>query len=125
LEKQQEAQRQWLRQFAIAFGTDEGDEATTFNGTITQTLMMFNGDLMERATEGQPGSFLQQIADDVGRRPAVKLQQLCLAALARPATTREIKAFHELIVYHQQDQLGALQDIWWALLNSSEFILNH
>ena len=28
----------------IAFGTDEGDETTTFNGTIPQALMMMNGD---------------------------------------------------------------------------------
>ena len=28
----------------ITFGTDDGGETTTFNGTIPQTLMMFNGD---------------------------------------------------------------------------------
>ena len=30
--------QQWLAQFVIAFGTDENDEATTFNGTIPQAL---------------------------------------------------------------------------------------
>ena len=56
-DQQQDAQREWLRQFTIAFGTDEGDETTTFDGTITQTLMMFNGDLMERATTCRSGEF--------------------------------------------------------------------
>ncbi|MCI0358978.1 MAG: DUF1549 and DUF1553 domain-containing protein, partial [Planctomycetaceae bacterium] len=35
----EEVERQkadWLRQFTLAFGTDEGDESTTFNGTIPQ-----------------------------------------------------------------------------------------
>ena len=31
-------------------GTDEGDESTTFNGTIPQVLMMFNGDMVRKAT---------------------------------------------------------------------------
>lgn len=46
---------EWLSQFTIAFGTDEGDEATTFNGSIPQVLMMFNGDLVKTATETGKG----------------------------------------------------------------------
>ena len=37
----------WLRQFLFAFGNDEGDEATSFQGTIPQALMMMNGELMQ------------------------------------------------------------------------------
>ena len=125
IEQQQTAQREWLRQFTIAFGTDEGDEATTFDGTITQTLMMFNGDLMQRATQAEAGSFLHEVASEARRRPADKVQEMFLAGLAREATPREMKAFQQLLAYHQQDQLKALQDIWWALLNSNEFILIH
>ena len=125
LGKRQDAQRDWLRQFTITFNTDEGDEVTTFDGTITQTLMMFNGDLMRRATEGQRGSFLFEIAHDSGIRPVRKVRRLCLAAVARPATAHEQKAFQTLYQYHGQDQFKALQDLWWALLNSNEFILNH
>ena len=123
--KQQDAQREWLKQFTIAFGTDEGDETTTFDGTITQTLMMFNGDLMKRATGAQPGSFLYQLAYGNQRRSAAKVNQLFLAAVARPATSREQKAFQSLVAANQQDELRALQDLWWAVLNSNEFILNH
>ncbi len=32
LEQQHTRTDRWLRQFVVAFGTDEGDEATTFNG---------------------------------------------------------------------------------------------
>jgi hypothetical protein len=28
----------WLQQFTVTFGNDEGDEATTFDGTIPQVL---------------------------------------------------------------------------------------
>ena len=123
--KQQDAQERWLEQFTITFGTDEGDEATTFDGTITQTLMMFNGDLVKRATEGKPGSFLHQVANDPRQRAAAKVNQLFLAAVARPARPAEQRAFQTLYRYHEQDQLAALQDLWWAVLNSNEFILIH
>ncbi len=54
----------WLKQFTIAFGTDEGDDTTTFNGTIPQTLMMFNGDLIRQATTPKEGGFLYQLANN-------------------------------------------------------------
>lgn len=125
LASQAEAQRKWLQQFTIAFGTDEGEETTTFDGTITQTLMMFNGELIQRATDGSPGSFLHGIAKDPQRRTIQKLQELFLASVGRPATKDEFRAYQQLALYHGQDELKALQDIWWALLNSNEFILNH
>ena len=54
----------WLRQFNTAFGTDEDDEATTFNGSIPQALTLMNGDLVRRATGNQPGSMLARVAGD-------------------------------------------------------------
>ena len=50
-DEQEKTKQDWLNQFTIAFGTDENDEATTFNGTIPQTLMMMNGDLIKKAIE--------------------------------------------------------------------------
>ena len=50
-EQQERKRREWLRQFVVTFGTDEGDEATTFDGSIPQALMLFNGELTQRATE--------------------------------------------------------------------------
>ena len=47
-EAQERMKTQWLSQFVSQFGTDEGDETTSFNGTIPQVLMMFNGGLVMR-----------------------------------------------------------------------------
>ena len=54
-EEQEKTKADWLQQFTIAFGTDEGDEATTFNGTIPQALMMMNGELVQKATSTEQG----------------------------------------------------------------------
>lgn len=123
-EAQEKAKSEWLQQFVIAFGTDEGDEATTFVGTIPQALMMFNGDLVKKATACEPGSFLHNIA--TGKlKPKAQATHLYEAALARAPTSVELEAANALAAFHKGDAPAALQDIWWALLNSNEFILNH
>ena len=115
---------EWLGQFIIAFGTDEGDDATTFNGSITQVLMMFNGDLVKVATSTGKGGFLDRVATAGGKNSA-KIDALYLAALARKPSAKEVAAANKLIVDRKGDAIGALQDIWWAVLNSNEFIVNH
>ena len=115
---------EWLGQFIIAFGTDEGDDATTFNGSITQVLMMFNGDLVKVATSTGKGGFLDRVATAGGKNSA-KIDALYLAALAREPSAKEVAAANKLIVGRKGDAIGALQDIWWAVLNSNEFIVNH
>ncbi|RMF38261.1 MAG: DUF1549 domain-containing protein [Planctomycetota bacterium] len=120
---QQQAERdRWLRQFVVAFGTDEGDEATTFNGSIPQALMMFNGDLVRRAISIEPGSYLYGIAM-ANAKLGDKVNHLFLAGLARRATTDEQKIAGQLLRVRGGKQAEALQDLWWAILNSNEFIL--
>ena len=117
----------WMRQFATAFGTDEGDEMSTFNGTIPQALMMFNGELTERAISLSSGNYLTEVVHSSDPL-AAKLDQLFLSALARRPTGRERRMAAQLMANHQRagnPASAGLQDLWWALLNSNEFILNH
>ncbi len=123
-EQQEKTKGEWLEQFTIAFGTDEGDETTTFNGTIPQTLMMMNGDLIQNATKDEPGSFLHRVATS-NMKAAAKIDVLYLSALARKPTANEVHLANALLTARGGDGVAALQDIWWALLNSNEFILNH
>ncbi len=115
----------WLRQFATAFGTDENDEATTFNGSIPQALTLMNGDLVRRATGNQPGSMLYRVARDPKMDNAARIRHLYLAAFSRLPTRQELNISNELLVARGGNVGQALQDIWWALLNTNEFILNH
>ena len=124
-DEQQKTRDKWLEQFTIAFGTDEGDETTTFDGTITQTLMMFNGELIKQAISGKPGSFLHETMHDSRSRYSGKIQRLFFASLARRATQSELKMTQQLLASYSGDENKALEDIWWALLNSNQFILNH
>ncbi len=124
LEQQQVERDKWLRQFVVAFGTDEGDEATTFNGTIPQALMMFNGELVKRTTQLDAGSFLKNLTDGPGK-PADKVQLLFAAGLARKARPEEITVAAALLKARNNNMGEMLQDMWWAVLNSNEFIIVH
>lgn len=124
LEQQQVERDRWLGQFVVAFGTDEGDEATTFNGTIPQALMMFNGDLIKRTTQLDSGSFLKSLAD-ARTKPAEKVQVLFAGGLARKARAEEVAIAAQLLAVRKGNVGEMLQDMWWAILNSNEFIIVH
>lgn len=122
----QEAQRRrWMQQFVVTFDNDENDEATTFNGTIPQALMMMNSDLMQQAVSAERGSFLFETLSGPGS-DAQKIQQLYLAALSRQPSRSELSTAQRLLnAYPRNARLAAYQDLFWALLNSNEFILIH
>lgn len=120
-----EMKDRWLKQFNTAFGTDDNQESNTFNGTIPQALTLMNGELMKRATGNDEGSMLAHVAGDVKLTNAEKIRYLYLAAFSRPPTKPELSIANELLVARSGNVGAALQDIWWALLNSNEFILIH
>ena len=122
--KRQETRQKWLNQFSKAFGTDEGGEITTFDGTIPQTLMMFNGGLIKNATNGGKGTFLYSVIES-DEKFLRKATQLYWAAFSRVPTKPERKVVEQLHAAAKWNEKEALQDLWWALLNSNEFILNH
>jgi hypothetical protein len=124
-EQQEETKQRWLRQFTTAFGTDENDEATSFNGSIPQALTLMNGDLVRRATGNQPGSMLARVAGEPRMDNGEKIRYLYMAALSRMPTRQELMISNELLLARNGNVGAALQDIWWALLNTNEFILNH
>ncbi|MGD9636470.1 MAG: DUF1553 domain-containing protein, partial [Pirellulales bacterium] len=124
-ERRDEVRERWLRQFSKAFGTDDGGESTSFNGTIPQALALMNGPLVKRATGNQGGSMLAWVAEHPKMNSAEKIRYLYLAALSRRPTKPEIALSNDLLAARNGNVGAALQDIWWALLNSNEFILIH
>jgi hypothetical protein len=119
----------WLRQFVVSFETEENDETSTLNGSITQSLLMMNGDLVQGATEVQAGTWLHKLLVSKTTETE-RIQALFASALSRPATAKELSMVKKLLksgtVHGKNASIEhAYQDIYWALLNSNEFILNH
>lgn len=127
-----ERRQQWLQQFVVAYDTEENDEETTFNGSLPQALMMMNGDLVQEALSAEGDTYLKRVITSRGSETE-KIRKLFLAALSRYPTPEELVTFRKLLRERtparggnrKQAQAEALQDLFWAFLNSSEFILVH
>jgi hypothetical protein len=52
-----------------------------------------------------------------------KVEHLYLAALDRQPVAREVTAASELLAASGDHQVAALEDVWWALVNSNECVL--
>ena len=122
-EDQERKKNMWLSQFNQAFGTDEGEESTSFNGTIPQVLMLFNGDMIKQATDTKKGSMIGRLATS-GMNYAKCVDHLFLAGLSRKPSGKE-RDLAKAILNARGDQKEALKDVWWVVLNTNEFIFNH
>ena len=127
-EDQSKRRDQWLGQFVIAFANDEGEESLNFQGTIPQALMMMNGELMEKAVGGRSGSFLADLlergqAQAKGSIEGYVVNNIYLAALSRRPTSRELGIARGFLT-NNPDIICVMEDMFWALLNSNEFVLN-
>ncbi|MEM7456142.1 MAG: DUF1553 domain-containing protein, partial [Planctomycetota bacterium] len=124
-EEQEQLKSRWLQQFSQAFGTDEGDETTSFNGTIPQVLMMFNGDLMRTAISTDRGSLIDRLVRDDSMSDKERLEYLFLAGLSREPSREESEIFKQIYHAREGNLSESLRDMWWIILNTNEFIFNH
>lgn len=121
-------QRQaWLNDFLRIFGGNDEDEPTLFNGSIPQALLMMNGELVNAALAGEGDNVFKRVLNDSSLRgDEDRVNQLYVAALGRRPTRKESSAFVGALKSAAGEQkLWIYQDIYWALLNSNEFIFNH
>jgi hypothetical protein len=116
----------WTKNLIVNFGDDEGNEVT-FNGTVVQALLMMNGQEINQAISSKErGSVALAVRRHGGGYRC--LEDLYLAALNRPPSNAEsarIMTIFKSAPVRYHDALGQWQDLFWALLNSNEFILNH
>src|SRR5439155_22324691 len=95
--EQENLRADWMKQFIVAFGNDEGEETTTFNGTIPQALMLMNGELMKKAIEAKEGSHIYKLAAG-NVKPPKKVVYLFEAAIARRPTQNELIVTNQLLM---------------------------
>jgi hypothetical protein len=118
------ARRSMLQEFSKDMGTDEGNEENTFDGGIPQTLFLMNGALTRQAISADRGTMLHMVANSKISIDQ-KIEHLFMASVARKPTARESQSIKAIVERNPDNETQALQDIWWALLNSNEFILDH
>jgi len=115
---------EWLNRLINNFGDDEGNEVN-FNGTIVQALLMMNGKNINDAITLPKGTIGMMMENK--KTPAVIINELYLAALNRPPRPAELKRIQGMMALRgvKDTAKSQYEDLFWALLNSNEFLLNH
>lgn len=125
-EARKTARAAWLDKLVSNFGDDEGNEVT-FNGTVVQALLMMNGsDINASIARKDKGTVAMVIAKN-RKIPAGIFNDLFLATLNRLPKASELARIRQQMTMRTPDKDAAApyEDLFWALLNSNEFILNH
>jgi len=106
--------------FVAFFMGTENAKATDYEAGIPQALRLMNNQKLSSSS-----SLVSQLVQSKAK-PAEAINKLYLTAVARKATEAEVEKLTGYIVQGESsDPKAPLSDILWALLNSSEFALNH
>ncbi len=113
-------------EFVRRYGDLGEDEFTDRGGTIPQRLLLMNGELVkERTTE----NFITNAATRivlVTPNAESAIDAAYLAVLTRRATPAEKELFvRRLADARGEDRRRSLEDLYWVLVNSTEFSWNH
>jgi hypothetical protein len=105
-------------QFIAFFAADESAPATEYTAGIPQALRLMNAPQMNNAAA-------VAAAHARGATSAEAIGHLYVATLSRRPTAAEAERLTAYVEKHKGDVRQAYGDILWAVLNSSEFALNH
>jgi hypothetical protein len=150
-EKAGALQTRMRQRFRFVFDVDEDGESEDFEGTIPQALLLMNGPLVGYGSSAIKGTALAGVLAMPGG-DAAKIEALYLRTLSRRPTAEEsarwIRFLDEAAAAPEEPapagakgplaKLGkkkssvahtprdrAYEDLFWALLDSSEFALQH
>jgi hypothetical protein len=103
------------QQFVAFFEVDETTDRLEYAAGIPQVLRLMNSPQYNRGAT---------VLRSIGRNedPAKAIEKLFLTTLARRPNDGELGRMVEFVKTHAAT---GYQDVLWALLNSSEFVLNH
>ncbi|MCS7017387.1 MAG: DUF1553 domain-containing protein, partial [Gemmatales bacterium] len=102
--------------FIIAFSGDEGADPLDYQAGIPHALRLMNSPMTNA-----DGIVLQD-ALRRGKSPEETLDWLFLGVLSRRPSTQERERFLNYVAQRQYSR-AAWSDVFWALINSSEFVL--
>jgi hypothetical protein len=103
------------------------DKKTETQTSILQALSLMNGKFIAGATSVDGSETLAAVIDAPFMDTRERLETLFLATVSRKPTPAEMQRLAGYVDSGGAagDSRQALSDVFWALLNSSEFILNH
>lgn len=119
------ARAEQTKDFVNRFGDKGENEFIENTGTIPQRLILMNGNLVNERTQPNPVMNSTTRIAALARDPHTTIDSCFLSVLSRLPTEKESAHFSQLIAGKKGEQRQrVLQDIYWALINSTEFSWN-
>jgi hypothetical protein len=113
--------------FTKAFGRPDRDLTCecerTAEPSVTQALHLSNGDTINQKLAAKDGMIAKLLASQIPMPEA--LDEIVVATLSRPPSAQERERMLRVIAEAGDEKRAALEDIFWALLSSKEFLFNH
>lgn len=111
-------------EFLNKFGTQ--DRRYDPQTSILQSLFMMNGKFMTERTKAEGNNEIKALAE-LDRPTERKLRSMFYLILSRPPRAEELQRLAPYIESGgpTRNTVRAIEDVYWALLNSPEFLLNH
>ncbi len=110
-----------LREFLFTFPDDEERQGDAFTGSVSQALLLLNGAVANAGARARPDLALGRILA-ASTDPGQRIEWMFLATLSRTPTVDERTRHAEYIASRGRD---AYEDLYHALLTSTEFTTNH
>jgi len=112
-------------QFINRYGDPGGDEFMPMPSTIAQRLLMLNGKLVQekvKSTLFNASGLIAQLAPDDRRA----IETAYLTVLSRLPTPEELAHFRQRLTGDgAETRAQCIEDLFWTLINSTEFSWNH
>jgi hypothetical protein len=113
-------------QFVRRYGDLGDDEFTDRGNTIPQRLLMMNGNLVKERTQPNPLVSASTRIANLASSPEKQVEAAYLTVLTRRPTAEETEHFvARLKDREDRNRQQAVEDLCWALVNSTEFSWNH
>ena len=109
------------REFRSSFDDDEAGEVARFAGTIPSALLMMNAPVVGEGSVARSGTGVARILAS-RRDPADRVRAIYLSVLSRPPSSSEASRWGTHV--SRSGEKG-FEDLFWTLLNTSEFLFNH
>ncbi|HEX6986185.1 MAG TPA: DUF1553 domain-containing protein, partial [Planctomycetaceae bacterium] len=103
---------------------DTATSRVEYQAGIPQALLLMNGQAVSSLTDPQQSRLITAAAESPFFTDDERIETLFLATLTRPPTAEETDRCRKYLS-EAGDSRAGLSDILWALLNGSEFALNH
>lgn len=120
------ARYQQQNEFVTRYGDTGEDEFTDRGGTIPQRLLLMNGDLMDQRTAAKTFTNASARIASLAPNDEKAVETVYLAVMSRRPCESESRHFSSRLAGKGGAARGAvLEDLFWVLLNSTEFSWNH